>query len=152
MKIMQIRQIVLTLATSLGLAACGGGGGGGADGSGNGATTAPQAADLGATVQSAEGARSFSTAIDAAGMANTMRTASALTALVPSDSALAADGDDLAELQQPQNQADLQDYVKAHLVDGRVLAQQLADAAAAADAAASAPDRLVFRRRQGSTD
>jgi transforming growth factor-beta-induced protein len=131
MKIMQITQFVLALATSATLVACGGGG--------DSPTAAPQAADLGATVQSAEGARSFSTAVDAAGMATTMRTASALTALVPSDGALAAYGDDLAELEQPQNQADLQDYVKAHLVDGRVLSQQLTDAAAAADAAAAQP-------------
>jgi len=120
-------KALAAFATAGLLAACGGGG--------NDAPADAQAApqDLSATARATAQASTMVGALDAAGMAGVMRDAPALTLLLPSNEALAPYAEELAELQRPENRAALEDFLKAHLVDGTLLAEQLKQAAGAAD-------------------
>jgi transforming growth factor-beta-induced protein len=118
-------KALAAFATAGLLAACGGGS--------SEAPAEPQAApqDLSATARATAQASTMVGAMDAAGMASVMRDASALTLLLPSNEALAPYAEDLAELQRPENRAALEDFMKAHVIDGTLLAEQLKQAAAA---------------------
>lgn len=102
------------------LAACGGGGSDGA----------PTVTDTLESALSTNGqTQTMATAVDTAGMAATMRGTQAYTLLMPTDEAMSPFAEDLAELAKPENREALQDYIRAHMVDGTVLAEQLAAAA-----------------------
>lgn len=120
------RALLAAVAGSSLLAACGGGG-----------DNAP--ADLANTTRSMANAQTMVRAMDSAGMTSVMKDASALTLLAPTDEALAPYAEEMADLQRPENRAALEDFLKAHVIDGKVFAQQLQDAARAQ--ASSTPDR-----------
>jgi transforming growth factor-beta-induced protein len=121
-----LRLFAASFAGAAFLAACGGG-----------ASTTPD--DLAATARSVPNAQTMVQALDTAGMTEVMRTAPALTLLAPTDEALAPYADEMTELRRPENRAALEDFLKAHLVDGQVLAEGLQSAAAAT---AASTDRL----------
>ncbi len=81
-------------------------------------------------------------AVDVAGLAATLSGSQNYTLLMPTDEAMSPFGEDLAELVKPENRAALDTYLKAHMVDGKVLSEKL-DAAAAANATGTATTSSV---------
>lgn len=85
----------------------------------------------------------MASAVNAAGLTSTLTGTEKYTLLMPSDEAMEPFAEELAELSKPENKAALQNYVKAHMIDGNVLADALsakakAKAKAKADAASAA--------------
>jgi transforming growth factor-beta-induced protein len=117
------------------LAACGGGGS-------DETPAATTSQDLAQVARATPGTSTMLSAMDSAGMSSVMRDSRALTVLMPTDEALAEYAEDLAELKRPENRAALQDFLKAHVIDSTVLADQLRQAA-------QAPER---RQALGATD
>jgi transforming growth factor-beta-induced protein len=105
------------------LVACGGGG--------SESTTPPPPANANlAQVAQAEGNLSkIVAAADAAGMMPSMQGQEALTFLAPSDAAMADMADEMAELMQPANREQLTEFMKAHMVPSKMLAEQMSAAA-----------------------
>ena len=136
-------RTLAALATAGLLAACGGGG------------DTPQAgtsANLGEAMKSSGQTSTMAGASSAAGLDETMRGAQNFTLLMPSDAAMAPFADELAELSKPENKQAMENYVKAHIVDGKLLADAIAAAAATSDAAnASRPHAAAATAAQPST-
>jgi transforming growth factor-beta-induced protein len=123
-----IRAFASLAVTGL-LAACGGGGG-----------EAPAAAtgsgSLAQALETSGSTNTMASAVTTAGLTGLLSSDRKYTLLMPTDEAMQPYGDELAELAKPENRAALQDYVKAHVVDGEVLADTIRQAAAQAPAAA----------------
>ena len=105
---------------ALGLMGCGGGDG--------------QADDLASVAASQPQISKMVAAADAAGLMPAMQGDEPMTLLAPTDEALAEMADELAELMKPENKAELQDFVKAHLVPSKMLSSQMKAKAEGADA------------------
>ena len=111
------------------LAACGGGGG---DSSSNGVQSGT-ATNLAEAMKTSGSTNTMAGAVATAGMTEAMRGTQTYTLLMPSDEAMAPYAEELAELNKPENKAALEQYVKAHMVDGKLLADKIAAAATAPD-------------------
>ena len=111
------------------LAACGGGGG---DSSSSGAQSGT-ATNLAEAMQTSGSTNTMAGAVATAGMTEAMQGTQTYTLLMPSDEAMAPYAEELAELNKPENKAALEQYVKAHMVDGKLLADKIAAAATAPD-------------------
>ena len=101
-------QRMAALATLGLLAACGGGG------SDSPATTEPRtlAQALGDEPEASE----FMKLVEASGLVQQLQNDPSLTVMAPSNEALAGMGPELAELQKPENQAALREFVASHLI------------------------------------
>jgi len=116
----------MTLAGAGFLAACGGGGSSGPD------TTQP--ANLAEALQGSGETATMAAAMESAGLKAEMASAErSYTLLMPSDEAMAPYAEELAELRKPANAQALADYLKAHMVDGKLLAEALAAFGTAGD-------------------
>jgi transforming growth factor-beta-induced protein len=121
-----ISKAFAALATAGLLAACGGGG--------SDSTTQAEASTLAEALKSSGQTSTMAGAMANAGLTEQMsRSDSSYTLLMPSDEAMSEYAEELAELTKPENRAALADYVKAHMVEGKLLAEALAASGAAAD-------------------
>lgn len=116
-------QALLTFATAGLVAACGGGGV--AD------SAAASTNTLDSALASSGSTNTMAGAVAASGMSDAMRGSQNYTLLMPSDEAMAPFAEELAELAQPENRAALQTYIRAHMVDGKLLADELSRASGA---------------------
>jgi transforming growth factor-beta-induced protein len=123
-------HLLATVSATALLAACGGGGGGDPAPS-----TPPPAAqgDLNDALSKSGNTNTMATAVDKAGLGDLIKGNQQYTLLMPNDAAMTPFAEDLAELSKPENKEALADYVKAHMVDGTLLAEQLQAAAIAPD-------------------
>jgi transforming growth factor-beta-induced protein len=112
----------MSLATAGLVAACGGG----ADDS----ATAPSNT-LDSALATSGSTNTMSGAVAAAGMSDAMRGSQNYTLLMPSDEAMAPFAEELAELSKPENREAMQTYIRAHMVDGKLLADELSKAGSA---------------------
>jgi transforming growth factor-beta-induced protein len=120
----RLTQVVIAGSTMAFLAACGGGGGSNETAAaplsnGNLAQVAQAEGNLGKIVQAA----------DAAGMMPAMQGQEALTFLAPSDDAMAEMTEEMGDLMQPANRERLAEFMKAHMVPSKMLAEQMSAAA-----------------------
>jgi transforming growth factor-beta-induced protein len=120
----RLTQVVIAGSTMAFLAACGGGGGSNETAAaplsnGNLAQVAQAEGNLGKIVQAA----------DAAGMMPAMQGQDALTFLAPSDDAMAEMTEEMGDLMQPANRERLAEFMKAHMVPSKMLAEQMSAAA-----------------------
>jgi transforming growth factor-beta-induced protein len=122
-----IRELAALCTAGL-LAACGGGDNGTAA---DNSTLATALATSGETGTMARAATS-------AGLNDMLAGSTAYTLLIPSDEAMAPFAEELSELNKPENREALATYVKAHMIEGRVLADALAGSAATAATAQAA--------------
>jgi transforming growth factor-beta-induced protein len=116
-------RALMTLATAGLVAACGGGGGA--------STDEPQAQsteNLERALATSGKTSTMSGAVAAAGMSDAMSGSQNYTLLMPSDEAMAPFAEELAELSKPENRAAMESYVKAHMIDGKLLADELSKA------------------------
>jgi transforming growth factor-beta-induced protein len=90
-------------------------------------------------------------AVTTAGMTAAMQGSQPYTLLMPSDEAMAPFADELAELAKPENRAALENYVKAHMVDGKLLADAIGAAAASAEGASATRAQANAASRQAIT-
>jgi transforming growth factor-beta-induced protein len=119
----RMRWLVASSTFAL-LAACGGGG------SDTPAPVAPVANGNLAQVAQAEGnLGKMVQAADAAGMMPSMQGQEALTFLAPSDDAMAEIAEEMGDLMQPANRERLTEFMKAHMVPSKMLAEQMGAAA-----------------------
>jgi transforming growth factor-beta-induced protein len=123
-------RALMTLATAGLVAACGGGGG--ADDS-----TAAPANTLDSALATSGSTNTMSGAVATAGMSQAMRGSQNYTLLMPSDEAMAPFAEELAELSKPENREAMQTYIRAHMVDGKLLADELSKASSASREAPS---------------
>ncbi len=107
------------LATAGLLAACGVGG----DDTPSAQSAAPD--NLAQALSSSGQTKTMAGAAQAAGMTAQMSGSQNYTLLMPSDEAMTPYAEDLAELQKPENREELENYIKAHMVDGKMLAAAL---------------------------
>jgi transforming growth factor-beta-induced protein len=131
-------RALMTLATAGLVAACGGGGG---------STDAPQAQsteNLDRALATSGKTSTMASAVVAAGMSEAMRGSQNYTLLMPSDEAMAPFAEELAELAKPENRAAMENYVKAHMIDGKVLADQLSKASGSSRDAPSATGAVTI--------
>jgi transforming growth factor-beta-induced protein len=112
-----IRALAALAATGF-LAACGGGG-----------ETVSAQRSVGQNLQSDGSATLMAQAVQASGLAPLLEGNSKYTLLLPDDQALAGSAAELRELIASDNKAALQDFVKAHLIEGEVGSKTLAAAA-----------------------
>jgi transforming growth factor-beta-induced protein len=122
-------KALLAIATTGLVAACGGGGSG-TDDNAAGGTTPPQAT-LADALSATGRTQTMAGAATAAGLAATLAGDRNYTLLMPSDEAMAPYAEELAELGKPENRAALESYVRAHMVDGKLLADALQQTATA---------------------
>jgi transforming growth factor-beta-induced protein len=115
-------------ATAL-LAACGGGGGGDPVAS----APQPQSSTLADALNKSGNTSTMAGAAATAGLSSMLAGSQNYTLLMPDDAAMSPFAEDLAELSKPENREALAEYVKAHMVDGKLLQEQLAAAAIAPD-------------------
>jgi transforming growth factor-beta-induced protein len=121
-----ITKALAALATAGLLAACGGGGGD--------SPAQAEAASLADALKTSGQTATMAGAMADAGMTEQMsRADSSYTLLMPSDEAMAEYAEEMAELKKPENRAALADYLKAHMVDGKLLAEALAASGTAVD-------------------
>jgi transforming growth factor-beta-induced protein len=135
--IMKWIRALMAVATVGLVAACGGG-------NSDTAATAPStSATLDSALQSSGQTNTMSGAVELAGMASAMRGDTQYTLLMPTDEAMAPYAEELAELTKPENREALQRYLRAHMVDGKLLSEQLA--------AAAGSDTVTVRNVLGDT-
>jgi uncharacterized surface protein with fasciclin (FAS1) repeats len=129
-----LQMLIAVSATAL-LAACGGGGGSTETTS----TAAPLAAqdNLNDTLSKSGSTNTMASAVDKAGLTDLIKGTQEYTLLMPDDAAMSPFAEDLAELSRPENKEALAEYVKAHMVDGKVLTEQLQTAAASSSASSN---------------
>ena len=132
-------RALMTLATAGLVAACGGGGGG-ADES----AAAPAPNSLESALASSGNTNTMASAIASAGMSEAMRGNQNYTLLMPSDAAMAPFAEELAELGKPENRAAMESYVKAHMIDGKLLADELSKASGSSRDAPSASGAVTI--------
>jgi transforming growth factor-beta-induced protein len=133
-----IKTLLGTLCVSGFLAACGGG----SDSTPAGATSPPatlNTTNLDEALKTSGSTSTMAGAATSADLSSTLAGKAAYTLLMPEDAAMSPFAEDLAELKLPENREALADYVKAHMVDGKVLQEQLQSAGVAAAAAAALP-------------
>jgi transforming growth factor-beta-induced protein len=119
----------MSLATAGLVAACGGG----ADD-----RAAAPSNTLDSALATSGSTNTMSGAVATAGMSEAMRGSQNYTLLMPSDEAMAPFAEELAELSKPENREAMQTYIRAHMVDGKLLADQLGKAGSASREAPSA--------------
>jgi transforming growth factor-beta-induced protein len=121
-----LQMLAAVSATAL-LAACGGGG------SSDPAPAAPPSAqgDLSEALSKSGNTNTMAGAVEKAGLSDLIKGNQQYTLLMPNDAAMGPFAEDLAELTKPENKDALADYVKAHMVDGKLLTEQLNAAAIA---------------------
>ncbi len=120
-----ISKACAALATAGLLAACGGGDDG---------LTQAEASNLAEALKTSGQTSAMAGAMTDAGMTAQMSSqASSYTLLMPSDDAMAPYAEEMSELKKPENRAALADYLKAHMVDGKLLAEAMAAAGTAND-------------------
>jgi transforming growth factor-beta-induced protein len=112
----------MSLATAGLVAACGGG----ADD-----RAAAPTNTLDSALATSGNTNTMSGAVATAGMSESMRGSQNYTLLMPSDEAMAPFAEELAELSKPENREAMQTYIRAHMVDGKLLADELAKAGSA---------------------
>jgi transforming growth factor-beta-induced protein len=125
-------RALMMLATAGLVAACGGGGGGAESGA-----DTPAANTLESALATSGSTNTMASAVTAAGMSEAMRGNQNYTLLMPSDEAMAPFSEELAELAKPENREAMQNYVRAHMVDGKVLADELSKVSGASREAPS---------------
>jgi transforming growth factor-beta-induced protein len=125
-------RVLMTIATASLVAACGGGGSSAVDGAASSANT------LESALSASGRTNTMSAAVASAGMSEAMRGSKNYTLLMPSDEAMAPFAEELAELSRPENRAAMQNYIRAHMIDGKVLAQELSKATGSSREAPSA--------------
>ncbi len=123
-----IRALASLAATAL-IAGCGGGS--------SDTTASASNGNLAGALNDSGQTKTMASAASAAGLTASLSGAQNYTLLMPSDEAMAPFGEELAELTKPENRAQLETYVKEHMVDGKVLADALSAAAKAGTASAS---------------
>jgi transforming growth factor-beta-induced protein len=125
-------QFIAAASVTALLAACGGGGG-----SDPVATTPPPptSSTLADALAKSGNTNTMAAAANTAGLNSTLTGTQNYTLLMPDDAAMSPYAEDLAELTKPENREALTEYVKAHMVDGKLLQEQLAAAAVAVDGA-----------------
>lgn len=134
-------QWLVTLATAGLLAACGGGG----DNSNATSDNPTLAQALGNAPEASE----FMKLVTASGLSGRLADEPAMTVLAPSNEALAAMGADIEALMQPENRAELEDFVNAHMVP-RVLGEDELASVMPPDAADSLPDAQRLKAQSTS--
>jgi transforming growth factor-beta-induced protein len=115
-------QSLVALCTAGLVAACGGGGGAGDTG------PVVSSQDLAGALASNGKTDTMAGAAASAGLNGTLGASQSVTLLMPSDEAMAPFAEELAELSKPENREALALYVKAHIIEGKVLADALAQA------------------------
>jgi transforming growth factor-beta-induced protein len=136
-------KLLMSVAAAGLVAACGGGGS-------DVASLAAPADNLESALASNGRTNTMAGAVAAAGMAEAMRGGRDYTLLMPSDEAMAPFAEDLAELAKPENREALQDYILAHMVDGKRLADELsAGTAVDREGPASAPRAFTVKNLRG---
>ncbi len=142
-----IKTLLGTLCVSGFLAACGGGGDSAP------ASTAPlNTANLNEALKTSGSTSTMAGAATGADLSSTLAGKEAYTLLMPDDAAMSPFAEDLAELKLPENKEALADYVKAHMVDGKVLQEQLQAAGAAAVAADQATGEKSIQTKETSIE
>jgi transforming growth factor-beta-induced protein len=126
-------RALMTLATAGLVAACGGGSADEAQ-----ASPTQSTENLDRALATSGQTSTMANAVAAAGMSEAMRGSQNYTLLMPSDEAMAPFAEELAELAKPENRAAMESYVKAHMIDGKVLADQLSKAGSSSREAPSA--------------
>jgi transforming growth factor-beta-induced protein len=121
--IRRLTQAVLAGSAVSFLAACGGGGGNGT------AAPSPSNANLAQVAQAEGNLTKIVQAADVAGMMPTMQGQEALTFLAPSDDAMAEMAEEMGDLMLPANRELLSEFMKAHMVPSKMLAEQMSAAA-----------------------
>jgi transforming growth factor-beta-induced protein len=126
-------RALMTLATAGLVAACGGGSADEVQ-----ASPVQSTENLDAALATSGKTSAMASAVAAAGMGEAMRGDQNYTLLMPSDEAMAPFAEELAELAKPENRAAMESYVKAHMIDGKVLADELSKASGSSREAPSA--------------
>ncbi len=129
---MKWTRALMTLATAGFVAACGGGGGGAET-----SADTPTANTLESALATSGSTNTMAGAVVTAGMSEAMRGNQNYTLLMPSDEAMAPFSEELAELAKAENREALQNYVRAHMVDGKLLADELSKVSSASREAPS---------------
>jgi transforming growth factor-beta-induced protein len=141
-----IQALAAVAAAGL-LAACGGGG----DDS-PAATPQPQdTQNLSRALATSGQTATMAGAADAAGLAATLSGNQNYTLLMPNDEAMSPYAEDLAELRKPENRAALEEYVKAHMVEGKVLAAALGQGQSSPASAGASSSNTGTTNPDGST-
>jgi len=125
-----IHAVAALAATGL-MSACGGGG----DSASTSST--PSNTTLAETLDSSGLTKTMATAAAAAGVTQSLSGTQNYTLLMPSDEAMAPFAEEFAELSKPENRAALETYVKAHIVDGKLLSEAVAAAARSSSTASA---------------
>jgi transforming growth factor-beta-induced protein len=112
------------LTASALLAACGGGGG-----DNTAAPADPAQRDLAQAAKAEGNLERLVAAAEAAGLMGTMRGSEPMTLLAPTDAAMTEIDAEMADLMKPEAKAELVEFVKAHLVPSKMLAEQMMTAA-----------------------
>ena len=111
-------QWLAALATTGLLAACGGGG--------DPADAVQESPTLAQALSTEPATSEFMKLVSASGMSDRLENEAAMTLLAPSNEALTAMGVDINELLKPENRAELQDFVAAHMASGVMARDELA--------------------------
>ncbi|MGL4576327.1 MAG: fasciclin domain-containing protein, partial [Burkholderiaceae bacterium] len=137
----RLLQLLAAVSATALLTACGGGGGG----SEPAAVTppAPTSTTLADALSKSGNTNTMAGAANTAGLSSVLAGTQNYTLLMPDDAAMSPYAEDLAELVKTENRDALTEYVKAHMVDGKLLQEQLL-------AAANAPDAPVSGKTQGN--
>ncbi len=124
-------RALMSLATAGLVAACGGGG------SADSSAPVQSANTLDSALAASGSTNTMASAAATAGMSEAMRGSQNYTLLMPSDEAMAPFAEELAELAKPENREAMQTYVRAHMIDGKVLADELSKVSGASREAPS---------------
>jgi transforming growth factor-beta-induced protein len=141
-------QLLAALSASALLAACGGDAGV-TDAAGNQTTSGTQG-NLNEVLAASSSTKTMAGAVEKAGLSDLLKGEQKYTLLMPNDQVMGEFSEDLSELVLPENQAALADYIKAHMVDGKLLAQELTSASK--QAAAGKQGQSVTVKSLAGTD
>jgi transforming growth factor-beta-induced protein len=115
-----LTSLVSSIAIAGFLAGCGSGGGAGSP-----EPTAISTVNLNEALKTSGATSAMAGAAASADLTTTLTGKDNYTLMMPDDSAMSPYAQELAELKQPENKEALAEYVKAHMIDGKVLQDQL---------------------------